>query len=511
MVDVDAVILGELELLSPLGGFEEMNWSEVIRRAQGRRHALPRRRLLVALALLGLLVAVLLATPAFGVRQAIIDLFGRMNVPFAATKPAPVVVRREFADLGVGAPPSMAPQAIISESRTVTTFHVAGKNHTLWVAPTRPGGFCWTLSDSFGGCLNTRGSSRSSGAVKVPKGDVHPELLSISYGVTSPTGSVIATIEGVVLTPKATRLVAEFRDGTSLDLPFVFVSPPINAGFLYWGVPRAHQVAATSLRAITARDAHGKIVARYVFPPSIRPVGIPLPVLVPGKQPPPPSPLGFRLPDPTAPFQHGSGDGVSVTVGANGVVVLDTTGLASDRRALLRGRLGVGCFKIQHDQLGIWPRELTVLRGFGPAITIRLFGVPHPYDGCEIEATYGHTWPDKFGSHSAVEIPLTATGSTFFADRAAARDLALFVRSKRGHALRSENGASASRDLAKIGPRVVRLASADATPPVGKIGYAITTSGIVFVEQSTTGERFNVVIKNGHIKKQNIKPYGFVF
>ena len=511
MVDVDALILGELELVSPLGGFEETNWAEVLDRAQGRRRALSRRRLLIALALLGLLVAVLLATPAFGVRSLILDLFGRTNIAFKATKPAPTIVLRQFAELGVGAPPSMAPQAIVSEARTVTTFHVNGKSHTLWVAPTRRGGFCWTLSEVIGGCLNRSDLARAYRNFKVPKGDVHPELLSLSFVAVSPSSSLVGDVEGVVLTTKATRLTAEFRDGSSLDLPFVFVSPPINAGFVYWAVPRAHRASSTALRAITARDAHGDVVARYVFLP-IKQVHIHVQPPKPGAPlPPPPSPLGFHIPAPTAPFQRGSADGASITVGSNGVVVFDTTGVSTVRKALLTGRLGVGCFTIAHDQLGIWPRELTVLRGFGPIIKIRLFGVPHPYDGCEIEATYGHTWPDKFGSHSAVEIPLTATGSTFFADRAAARDLALFVRSKRGHALRSENGASAQRDLAKIGPRLVRLASPAATPPVGKIGYAITTSGIVFVEESETGKRFDVVIENGHIKRQNIKPYGFVF
>jgi len=506
---------------------EPGDWADVLRRAgtqtasressanaSSRRllfRRRPGRRNTLALALLAVF-AVLLATPAFGVQGAILRLLGRIDIPFSSTKPAPTLVRRQFADLGFGAPPSMAPQAIISQARTVTTFHVDGKSHTLWVAPTRRGGFCWTISEAFGGCLNLADIKRAQRHYKIPTGEIHPELLSVSFTAASPNSSTPAEIEGVVLAPKATRLTADFRDGRSIDLPFVFVSPPINAGFVLWQIPASHLTRGAALRAVSAYDAHGKLIARALIPVASGPVRVR--PKVPPKTvtaPPPPSPLGFHLPNPTAPFQRGSGDGTSITVGANGVVIFNTSGIDAARRALMRGRLGVGCFKIEHDALGIWPRELTVLRGFGQLIKIRLFGVPHPYDGCEIEATYGHTWPDKLGSHSAIEIPLTATGRAFFADRAAARDLALFVRSHRGHALRQETGVTLRHDLARIAPRLVPLSSSGARPPVGKIGYTVTPRGVTFVEISSTGKRFQVVIADGRIAAQNVKPYTLVF
>jgi hypothetical protein len=501
------------------------DWDDVLRRAGVEaasqavlarapvcrpRLRLHHRRLVLALALFGLLLTVLLATPAFGVRHLILDVLGgRTNIPFHTTKPAPALVRREFANLTFGAPPSMDPQAIISESRTVASFRVGGKPHTLWVAPTRRGGFCWVMSEAFGGCLNQR-DIRSAPPHELATGEVHPELLSVSWLGSSPQSSVPGRIEGVVLGAKAARMTAEFRDSSSADIPFVFVSAPIGAGFFYWDVPKAQEQVRASLRAVTARDSTGAIIARTLIPLLTRrprPIHVPK---IPLKPLPPPPPLGFHIPDPRPPFQHGSGDGVSVTVGANGVVVFDTTGIAADRQAVLGH--GVGCFKIEHDQLGLWPRELTVLRNFGPTIKIRLTGVPHPYDGCEVQGGYGHTWPDRLGSHSAIEVPLTATGRRYFIDRAAARDLALFVRSKRGHKLRRETGTKLRHDVTRIGsPRIVELPSAGASPRVGKIGYAVTAKGVTFVELSPTGKRFYVVVRNGEIRTQNVKPYSYVW
>src|SRR5881394_3808735 len=94
------------------------DWDDVLERAHV---TVKHPRLLVAA------VAVLVATPAFGVRHLLLDVIrGRTDVPFEKTKPAPAVVRRQFADLGVGAPPSLAPQAIVGESRTAGVFRAGG-------------------------------------------------------------------------------------------------------------------------------------------------------------------------------------------------------------------------------------------------------------------------------------------------------------------------------------------------------------------------------------------------
>jgi hypothetical protein len=98
---------------------------------------------------------------------------------------------------------------------------------------------------------------------------------------------------------------------------------------------------------------------------------------------------------------------------------------------------------------------------------------------------YGHRWPDRFRSHSGVEIALTRTERTYFLDRAAARDLAAFMRENKGTELRRETGAKLRRDLTRIGSqRLVPLKSAHASPPVGKLGYLIAGSTVTYIERS---------------------------
>jgi hypothetical protein len=458
------------------------------------------RRLAVALTAAVLVTLVFLAT-GFG-RDVFVSLLGRIDINFGASKPAPALVRRDFASLTFGVPPALDPQAIASQTRAVTEFRIGGHRRTLWVAPTRRGGFCWQLEKSYGGCFDRRR-------------DIRP-LVSVSYiGASAdfPGSQIPARIEGVVTSTRAARLTVEFRDGTVKDVPFVFVSKPIDAGFFVWTVPREHQGLRRSIRALTARDPDDKIVARATLPPPLkRPRNLPKPLPPHPKRPIPPSPLGLGLPAPTPPFQHGRGDGVSATVGRNGVSVFDATQVEETRREVLHRGVGVGCFRIEHDQLGIWPREQTLWRRFGPTIKIRLYGPPHPYDGCEIQAGYGHRWPDRFGSHSAIEIPLTPTGRRYFMDRAAARDLALFVRSMKGGELRRETGPTLARDLGRIGGgRVVRLGSIGEELAVGKIGYLLRGRAVTYVERSPTGRRFYVRLEDGHIKRQNVKPWAFVY
>ena len=113
------------------------------------------------------------------------------------------------------------------------------------------------------------------------------------------------------------------------------------------------------------------------------------------------------------------------------------------------------------------------------------------------------TWPDRLHNHAAVEIPLTAKGREFFADRAAARDLALFVRSRRMHELRKESATQAKTDISRAYGKQLAHSPIKIT-----VVDAIT---LQFTERSSTGKSFAVTVRNGRISKQNLKPYGFVF
>jgi hypothetical protein len=467
------------------------------RSASRERRSRTRRGLVLALTAGALAALVFLAT-GFG-RDALVSLLGRIDVRFGTSKPAPAIVRREFADLSFGLPPRNAPGAIVDQTRAVTGFRIDGRERTLWVAPTRRGGFCWMFEDASGGCLDRRELVRPA--------------VSVTFVSASSRSSIPARIEGVVTSARAHRLVAEFRDGTTMDIPFVFVSKPIGAGFFLWSVPRELQHRQTALRRVTARDGSGTVVASTTLPSLTRRPRVHVrPAPVPTSIPPAAGPVGRALPSPTPPLQHGTGDGVSVTVGRNGVVVFEAESIDPSRRDVLEGSVGVGCFTIEHDQLGIWPRELLIWRRYGPRIKVRLFGVRHPYDGCEIQAGYGHRWPDRLGSHSAVEIPLTATGRTYFADRAAARDLSQFMRANNGTKLRRETGMTLARDLRRIGgDRLVELVSPADSAPIRKIGYVTAGTTVTYVERSPSGKRFFVRLDRGRVKSQNLKPYAFSY
>ena len=163
-------------------------------------------------------------------------------------------------------------------------------------------------------------------------------------------------------------------------------------------------------------------------------------------------------------------------------------------------------------------RDAPAAEGFSrrtaPHVAIRASGIRTPFDGCEIQGGYGHRWPDKLDSHSAIEIPFTEQGRRFFADRAAARDLALFLSRNGGmRQMRREPTAMFAGWLRnRFGPRVVELQSRSAYPPLGRIGYWVGDSSILFRRVSPTGRIFTVVIgEKGGIASENVRPLAFVY
>ncbi len=415
------------------------DWDDVLQRAGIKRH----RKVVVSAAIAAVLLAILFATPAFGV---LLDLIGRTTVPFTGAK-APTRVQRSFFDMTVGAPRGMGPQAIASQTRRVGT--VAGR--ALYVAPTRKGGFCWEAERSGGGCITKREQKLLVGA----------SLMQRRGGPL-----LLREISGEVLTPAARSVTIEYADGTTKQLSFLWVTKPIDAGFFAFMVPAAHQTKARP-RAVTIRDAHGKLLAReplfYARP------------RIPPRHAPVKPPRSYRprpLPAPSAPLQHGSANGVSVVVGANGIAEFDT----SD--PLLQKASSWACFKFmryhQVDPFGIGV-EAQARHGN----RVQLGSLRGPFDGCDIERGYGHTWPDPHGYHSAAEIAFTARARRFFADRAAARELALYMRWSKHH------------------------------PNAPTTGIRIAHNGAVTVYsvRSTTGKRFSVTKRGGRIVRENVRPY----
>src|SRR5205823_1125071 len=57
-----------------------------------------------------------------------------------------------------------------------------------------------------------------------------------------------------------------YADGTTAEIPFVWVTQPIDAGFYLYRVPNAHRVEAARPTAVTLYDGHGKTLAREDVP-----------------------------------------------------------------------------------------------------------------------------------------------------------------------------------------------------------------------------------------------------
>jgi len=477
-----------LDSLVPEHAGEFGEWDDVLARAGVAREVpedakAPRRGVIAAF-----VVAAAIVVPAL-----VAAVLTRTDVIFSDSKPAPNMIKKQFADLGFGAPPRFALGVQAAKARELGTFTIHGRRRSVWVAPTRQGGFCTMFEAGFGGCVGHRSDRR---------------ILGATYEEGSPQGGWVSNVGGWVITRAArARLELAYADGSTADLPYVHVSPPIAAGFFWFDVPKGHSDKRTRAIALYVKDGTGRTLAtqRFAYEPR-RPIHVgPMPK---GKYVPPSLPTRSNVP-PSEPIQRGTGNGVSVTAGANGVVLFDASRIDPHVRTLIGRSVGAGCFKLTRE-FGIFDaRELVFSGRFASAFAVRIFGLSHPWDGCEIQGSYGHRWPDRNGSHSAVEIALTDKGRRYFIDRAAARDLALFVRMAKMQRIRKLTGAKLIAALAPY--PIVRLPSAGATPPLAKIGFAPTTDGVTFVERSPTGRRFYVEIRHRRIVHKNVKPYAFVF
>ena len=418
------------------------DWDDVLTRAGITKRALPPRKVLVAAAV-GVLLVVLFATPAFGV---LLDLIGRTNVPFTG-KAAPTRVQRSFFDMSVGAPRGMGPEAIAAQTRRVGVLG----GRALYVAPTRGGGFCWEFEHASGGCDTRR-----------------TRALSPTWMLMEHRGGplFVQKVAGELLAAKTRSLEVEYADGTATQIPFIWVTKPINAGFFLYVIPAAHRRGAARAVAVSVRDSNGKVIARerIVYARPHLPIGK-TPPLPRSYRPPPP------LPAPSAPLQRGSANGVTVVVGANGIAEFHIS-----NPSLQKGDWA--CLKfIRYHQVD--PFELGYARQAVHGSRIQLGSLRGPVDGCEVRPGRGHTWPDPLGYHSGAEIAFTARGKRYFADRAAARELALYLRWSKHH------------------------------PNAPTTGLTVTRHGdeTTYSVRSTTGKRFSATKRGGRIVRENVGPY----
>lgn len=207
--------------------------------ASGRGPTMFQPRLIVT-AVCGLLV-ILIVTPALAIRT---DIFN-----FSGAERAPQAIQRDFGSLDVGAPPGMEP-GVTAEARKVLSIRGADREHSLWVAPTRNGGYCIQVDQLGGGCDRDR---------QVP--------LAVEMGRRSMATPVL--IWGAVLNDKASSVDLDYEDGRTDSLALTRVTPPIDASFFMVEVPRAREQKGLRPLALIARDTSGNILARDTIGPDV--------------------------------------------------------------------------------------------------------------------------------------------------------------------------------------------------------------------------------------------------
>jgi hypothetical protein len=210
----------------------------------------------------------LAASPAFGFLKDSV-------LPFLGLEKAPASVQLDFSSLSVGAAPGMDPRARGDQTRKVEVAVFGGAEHTLWVAPTAAGGFCYEWTSHYGGC-NTDGSATldAAGPALLPPGVQAPttpadasqadKIAAIEKGHALAT--VTPWIVGYVSGSKDVHTVqVRFSDGSTARPPITWISAPINAGFYSYDVPPGEQTSTNHVTAVDALSTDGTVIATQLF------------------------------------------------------------------------------------------------------------------------------------------------------------------------------------------------------------------------------------------------------
>lgn len=213
---------------------DDSDWLDVRRRAESRRK---RHWLTLPVAAA---VGVIFVGSAFA-------FYGRV-VDFFSAEPAPERIVIEFDKLGAvvrGA--GLGPNVISSEARKITSLVVDGEPRPLYVAPTSDGGFCWQWH-FVGKC-----------------GRIRPDEPSVGTGWLQGEHGGARLVFGHVLDSSIQRLELEYEDGLRTEIPLVWVTAPIDAGFYQFEVPPEHLLVGHRTALIRALDEGGNEVSRRDF------------------------------------------------------------------------------------------------------------------------------------------------------------------------------------------------------------------------------------------------------
>jgi hypothetical protein len=276
--------------------------------------------------------------------------------------------------------------------------------------------------------------------------------------------------------------------------------------------------------AVVAYDADGKEVYREELPR--RRTSLPSPVpATPAAQPPAPAPPPLPSEEP---IQQAAIPGAEIDVYESGVVSVrftSDTGPYEFVREHLGGNdvVNIDCGQVAYGA-GRWAELFAGGGGaaFGRELRAKLSSghegaASPPFDACSIRGHYGRRWDEHVGYHNAVEFPFNATAKRFFAEQAAARRVAYFVRGPKmkevRRALKAGGAAPSSTAIAsRFDSSVVALSASDESPPSGKVGvWSDRKDTIVAAERADDGRRMYVTLQRGRIGPHNLHTLAFVF
>jgi len=219
--------------------------AEITRRHRPALARVGRNRILAFAALALALAAVLLATPAFGLRDRVVHLFA------ADEQHPPELIQRFFRNQASG-PPGTTSGVMPAKARVALAASVPGYgSRVLWVAPTKAGGFCstWIGCDPrrtirFQATLTIAGPTSRNSQPMPGSANVH------------------VFFEGQTILRPAASAVIRFEDRSSDRVRIVWVPKPIDAGFFLYELPKAHWKVGERPVALSVEDANGDRLAR---------------------------------------------------------------------------------------------------------------------------------------------------------------------------------------------------------------------------------------------------------
>jgi hypothetical protein len=236
---------------------DDSEWQDVLararpiqptrRRVRARRSGLPMRFALAGAVAVAALAA---SAVAFGWPGTVVDFF--------KAQPAPESVKQFFDAHNTALPHGLNPNTKLGQPREVMTATFDAYNspptnptlHTLYVAPTETGGFCYLWTDYGGSCADAENASAAT---------TNPGARPL--GVEWLAGDYATFTDGYVR-GDAQTVQARFADGTKVTLPVTWVSAPINAGFFAYVVPSAHQTTSDALMSVVGLDANGNVIGQ---------------------------------------------------------------------------------------------------------------------------------------------------------------------------------------------------------------------------------------------------------